>query len=298
MITSIENMEPVAFSQGVTVYCPKNGKFSFFNSPYPMHTTYSAVDIYCKSFFGCIAASPVYGEVVKIRQVRCQEKKNFSSRDYVILLRSLENPEMLVKLLHVEPAVEVGDEVRPGDDLGFFLRSGFFDFWTEPHVHVEVRNPSDPIRATGGHLFEVLFMPKIKTSMLEKLAGTVIECKDEYALVDLDNSSEHGTPVDLNGSLGFLDGGLPHYKMFGIHMAASHAIGGTVNLCGTKIGTVKFVYGNMCIAQCSNLTFKIKGKPVKLAFFVHLSKPFLKVIPYKIGELELEEFEKVSVTIS
>ncbi|MGB9959992.1 MAG: hypothetical protein ACPLKQ_05680 [Candidatus Bathyarchaeales archaeon] len=66
-------MKPVACSEGVTVYCPENSKFSFFNSPYPAHRACSAVDVYCESLFGGVAPSPVYGEVVGIRKVSCPE---------------------------------------------------------------------------------------------------------------------------------------------------------------------------------------------------------------------------------
>lgn len=300
MFTRVETMKPVASSQGVTVYCPENGKFSFFNSPYPMHGAYSAVDIYCGNSFGCFAPSPVYGEIVKIRRVKCPDKKDFecSSFDYVILLRSLENPNMLVKLLHLEPIVEVGDTVKLGENLGFLIRSGFFDFWTEPHIHVEVRNPSDPIRARGGFTFESLQAPKNNAAKLEKLEGKVVESRDEYSLAALDGNLEGGVPVDVDGHIGFLDAGIPHYKTFGVHVCARPSTGGTVSLCGAKIGVVKSVYTSMCVAHCSNITFTLDGKPVRLAFYVHFSKPLLKVIPCRIGELKLEKFEEVSIAIS
>jgi hypothetical protein len=300
MFTHAKGMEPVASSEGVTVYCPENGKFSFFNSPYHMHAAYSAVDIFCGSGFGCLTPSPVYGEVVEIRRVKCPDKKDFecSSFDYVILLRSLENPNVLVKLLHVEPVVEVGDTVKPGDDLGSFIRSGFFDFWTEPHIHVEVRNPSDSLRARGGFTFESLVTPKNNAAELEKLVGRVVELRDEYSLVALNENLEYGVPVDVDGCVGFLDAGIPHYKTFGVHMCTCPSAGGTVNLCGAKIGVVKSVYAGMCVAHCANINFTLNGKPVRLAFYVHLSKPLLKVIPYRIGELRLEKFEEVSIVIS
>lgn len=295
-----EGMEPVASSEGVTVYCPKNGKFSFFNSPYPMHVAYSAVDVFCGGSPGKPAPSPVHGEVAKIRRVKCPEKREFESSnyDYVVLLRSGENPQVLVKLLHVEPTVEVGDVVEPGDALGFLIRSGFFDFWTEPHVHVEVRKPLDPIRARGGFTVKSLHAPKKGAAALEKLAGWVVESKAEYALVALDENPEGGIPVEVDGHVGFLDAGIPHYKTFGVHMNAHASVGGVVALCGVKIGVVKSVCAGFCVAQFSGVNFTLDGVPVRLGFYVHLSKPLLKVIPARIGGLKLERFEEVSIAIA
>jgi hypothetical protein len=299
MLMPNENMKPVAYSEGVTVYCPKDGKFSFFNSPYPAHTACSAVDIYSGRAFGGAAPSPVHGKVVRIRKVNCPEKSfECSSFDYVTLLQSNENGERQIKILHVEPTVEVGDVVEPGDQLGFLLRSGFFDFWTEPHMHIEVRNPSDPIRARGGLKFERLMVIEDFEAELEELSGVIVESKREYSLLALNGTFNHGIPVRVGEEMGLLDGGIPHYRWFGVHMSAPPSLNSAVKFCGTKIGTVKALYSNMCAAQFYNLTFKINGNPVNLGFYLHLSKPLVKIIPNSIGELKLEKFEEVAITIS
>ncbi len=292
-------MKPVAYSEGITFYCPENSKFSFFNSPYPAHTACTAVDVYSANFFGSVAPSPVHGKVVGIRKVKCPEPSfECSSFDYVILLQSSENFERHVKILHVEPAVEVGDVVKPGDQLGFLLRSGFFDFWTEPHIHIEVRNPSDPIRARGGLKFERLMAVENFEAELEELRGVIVESKREYSLLALNGAFNHGIPVRVGEEMGLLDGGIPHYKWFGVHISTQPPLNSVVKLCGAKIGTVKALYSKMCAAQCSDLTFKINGKTVNLGFYLHLSKPLVKIIPKSIGELELEKFEEVAFAIS
>ena len=292
------NMKPVACSEGVTVYCPENSKFSFFNSPYPAHTMCSAVDIYSGSVFGGAAPSPVHGKVVEIRKVKCPEQSfECSSFDYVILLQSSENLRR-VKILHVEPTVKVGYVVKPGDQLGFLLRSGFFNFWTEPHIHIEVRNPSDAIRARGGLKFERLMAIENFETEPEELRGVVFESTREYSLLALHGTFNHGIPVRVGEEMGLLDGGIPHYKWFGVHMSTQPPLNSVVKLCGAKIGIVKALYSKMCVAQCSDLTFKVNGKPVDLGFYLHLSKPLVKIIPKNIGELKLEKFEEVSITIS
>ena len=293
-------MKPVASSQGIHIYCPENGRFSFFNSPYPAHSLYTGIDIYPNKNFGDVAPSPVMGKVTRIKRVKCPEGKMFksSSHDYVILLRSLENPERWIKILHLEPAVEVGETLEPGDGMGVLLRSGFFDFWTDPHIHVEVRKPSDPLRARGGF--------KIKRSMrinaaepLKDLRGTVIESRPEYSLIVLRNSSKQGVTVELNGKVGLLDGGVPHYGWIGIHVNMDPPSSGVVRLCNREIGTIRSVYSNMCIAKHRNPTFTLNGKTVRLSLYVYPSSTSLvKVIPRRPGELTLKKLEETTITIN
>jgi len=297
-----EKMNPVASSEGVEVYCPKNGRCSFFNSPYPMHCSFAGVDIYPERPFGNAAPSPIKGEVVKVRLLKCPPAKNFEGleHDYLILLRSLENPRRWVKLLHVKPSVEVGDIVELGEELGILLRSGFFDPWTDPHIHVEVRSPLDPYRAMGGFKFKRC-MEVDESEAVEDLSGVVVESKLEYSLVSLNKKFKSGVPVELNGQVGLLDAGIPHYKWFGIHLNNLPRLGEAVRLCGRKIGEVRLVYSNMCVAECCHTAFKLNGEPVRLSFYLYPSSssvPLVKVIPYKSGELKLKKFEKTFLIIS
>jgi len=293
-------MKLIASSEGVNVYCPEDGSFSFFNSPYPAHRSYSGIDVYPKRNFGDVASSPVRGKVTKIRRVKCPKGRGFkaSDYDYVILLRSLENPERWIKVLHIEPSVKVGDTVEIGTDLGNLLRSGFFDFWTDPHIHIEVRKPSDPIRARGGLKFERL-MEAGDSKPSENLSGIVIESKPEYSLIALNEKFEHGIPVEVDGQVGLLDAGIPHYGWMGIHVKSTPSIESTVKLCNKKIGTIKSVHSNTCIAECCNRVFTLNRKPVRLSFFVYPSSaPLIKVIPPRSGGLPLKKFGKVSLAIS
>jgi hypothetical protein len=295
-----ESVEAIAYSEGVRVYCPIFGRFSFFNSPYPSHRNCSAVDVYPGAGFGCEAPSPVEGEVIAIRAVRCPEGRGFeaSTFDYVILLRSLENPERWIKVLHVKPLVHVGDIVKVGTPLGFLLRSGFFDFWTDPHIHVEVRSPLDPIRARGGFTLERLIELDAANNLPEKLSGVVVESKPEYSILSLNDGLGYGLPVNVDGEIGFLDGGIPHYGYFGVHVSGKSSKGSIVKLCGVKIGVVESSFSGMCIAVCYS-NFKIDDKPVRLSTYIHPSgNYFLKVVPNRLGELKLNMFQNISLTIS
>ena len=296
-----EGMKLIASSGGVNIYCPEEGRYSFFNSPYPMHRLCAGVDVYPGGTFGDAAPSPVHGKVIKVRMVKCPQGKGFrsSDRDYVILLQSLENAERWIKILHVEPFVKVGDNVEPGAELGNLIRSGFFDFWTDAHIHVEGRKPSDPIRARGGFKIERLIEVDISETNPKDLTGMVIESKPEYSLVTLDEKLEQGVGVDLDGKVGILDAGIPHYGWIGVHTNSSHPVGRAVRLCGKEIGTVTHTYSDMCVAKCCDPVFTLKGKQIRLSLYLYVnSAPLVKIIPPQPGSLNLERSERVTVSIS
>ncbi len=292
-------MELVASSEGVGIYCPSDGRISFFNSPYPAHHDYTAIDLYPRRLCGETAPSPVRGEVIKIRRVVCPIGRFFkgSSFDYVILIKSLENPDRLIKILHVAPSVKVEEVVELGQDLGVLLRSGYFNFWTEPHIHVEVRSLSDPLRARGGLKIERL--TKIEeTEPLRNIKGTVVEVKPEYFLISLDEAFNNGIPADAGVYKGILDAGLPHYGWIGMHTNDALPIGEDIKFCGKTIGTIKTVNHNMCLAKCFNFSFRLGDSQVGLSLYLHLSsKPMLKIVPPKPGAVKVERFEEVSLDI-
>ncbi|MFQ6095361.1 MAG: hypothetical protein ACE5NN_04385 [Candidatus Bathyarchaeia archaeon] len=292
-------MRLVASSEEVKIYCPSIGRISFFNSPYPAHHICTALDLYPGHAFGEAAPSPVMGRVVEIRRVLCPKGRHFqsSSFDYVILLESLENPNRLIKILHIKPRVEVGEVLEPGQELGVLLRSGYFDFWTDPHIHVEIRDPSDALRARGGFKIERLIRID-EAEPLEELKGAVVETKPEYFLISLSNSFGQGMPADVGGQTGILDAGIPHYGWIGAHTNDDPAIAGNINLCGRTIGTIKNVYGGMCLAKCADFNIRFRGIQVGLSLYPHLSsKPLIKIVPPKPGALKVERFEEVSLDI-
>jgi hypothetical protein len=114
----------------------------------------------------------------------------------------------------------------------------------------------------------------------------------------LDGVSQHGLPVDVDGHTGLLDAGIPHYGWIGVHMDAPPTLGGTASLCGRKIGIIKSVQSNMGIAECCGLSFALEGKPVRLSLYLWLSsRPLVKVVPQRFGELALKRLEEVSLSI-
>lgn len=297
-------MVKVASSEGVSICCPEGGRISFFNSPYPAHKVYTAIDIYPSSGFGSTAPSPVSGKIREIRKVACPEKSSFKSTnyDYAILIQSLENPAYWIKILHLEPLVKAGDIVRVGDDLGRLIRSGFFDYWTDPHMHVEVRKPEDPIRARGGLKLrrELVDLTRNCSSEIGEIRGVIIELKTEYALMLPNGNLRHGIPIEICGKKGLIDGGIPHYGFFGVHTERGDTAlqNAPVKLCGVNIGVVERTFSDACVVRCSDRIFKVKNIPVRLSFYLYLSRPLVKIILGEHGRPELKKFEEVSITIS
>ena len=177
---TLTRMIPVAEAEGVQLHCPERGRYAFFNSPYPSHKLNSGVDLYPGERFGGEAFSPVDGEVVLLREVKAPGGHGFEAADHesVIVIRNRDNPETVTKLLHADPLVEVGDNVRVGDVIATTLRSGYYGYGTSPHFHAEIRRPDDPIRARGG--FNLNRIGNTVCDPSEEIAGEVVHVQSEF----------------------------------------------------------------------------------------------------------------------
>lgn len=212
---------------------------SLYNSPYPAHDAGCAVDLYpalaaerseaaerasgkerpassaTERSEGRVrrAPSPVAGEVVETRTVRCPSRPYAADRDHLVVV---DTGEYLARILHVDPVVEPGGTVGLGDDLGRMVRSGFFAPWVANHVHLGFRErDADPVRASGS-------LPLELGSPVEAVAwngtGEVLEVGDTYALLD---APEHPAPGETLAGVAtddgrVLDGGFPHYDGGGV----------------------------------------------------------------------------------
>ena len=290
-------MIPVAESQGVEIHCLEEGMYSFFNSPYPMHRAQTGVDIYPGQWFGEAAPSPVEGEVMKVRRVRAPPGRGFvdSGYDVVTLVKPSSNPAVVLKLLHVDTSLGVGDSVRVGDELGALLRSGYYGWITSPHVHVEVRSPMDPLRARGG--FELIRVRPVEVEPLTEIAGSVVASRPEFALIRLGGASQ-GLAGDVDGAPGLLDGGIPYYGWMGVHMDEPRV--GTIRLLGTKLGEASSLHTGSCVGTCGGFGFKL-GKAPLLGLSLYLTPaagPLVKVIPRRVGGIGAGEGDWVEVRLS
>lgn len=293
-------MTHVATSKGVTIGCPEDGKYAFYNSPYTAHRLSNGIDVYPDGEFGGMAPSPVTGEIALVRRVRCPRGRRFKDQGYdvVTVLRSSENPKIAIKLLHIDPIVVPGETVELGQEIGTMLRSGYFGAGTSPHVHVEVRELSDPLRVRGGYAMKRIHDIGDAT-ILEELNGTVMKCVPEFSIIKLEGVAACGLPADIGGASGILDGGIPYYGWLGAHFYGDPPAGEIIDLIGRPIADIRTLNENTCLADCRDFGVKVDGTKI-LGLSLRISPrrgTEVKLIPYKLGELDLSEGDNVKITI-
>jgi len=305
----------VAESQGIRIYARKGDRLSFFNSPYYSHRHYSALDIYSGDReFGGYAYSPVDGRVVLIRPFNPPTPKQFrgSEKDWIILIECGSNSSLSVRLLHVEPAISEGEKIHVGDSIGRLLRTGHFDFWTDPHIHVEVRDPKNVIRAKGAYPLNPLnasnelefknrssqlFCPEFEVSSVER---DYVLVKAEDKICRLGNF--WGLRCEVDGQTGILDAGIPHYGYGGVHLKDSSCIktGSSVSFEGIKLGVIKKVFRNYAVFAPSPIRISLGNLQMRgLSLYLSLGKiGEVKVIPFKPSDLRrinLQENAKIRI---
>lgn len=215
---------------------------SRYNSPYTAHDDGRAIDCYPADG----APSPVAGEVVAHRRVRVPDRPWAERHDHLLVV---DTGRYLARILHVDPAVAVGDRVDVGDHLGRTVRSGYFARWVDDHLHLGLRpRDADPVRATGSRPLtldiDVVAVPWAGS-------GTVVEAGETHAVLDTPGHPDpdgrfagiavDAPDVDAGTSSGVvLDGGLPHYDGAGL-VAQDDAVleDGPVSLLGTVVGDVR-----------------------------------------------------------
>jgi hypothetical protein len=256
-----------------------DGAFSLSNSPFYGHKSHSAIDLYSndREYMGEVQ-SPVEGIVTIIRRFSPPTSIYFKNPEYeyVIILENSENPLLCYKILHAEPKVSLGQEIKLGDNLGEFIRSGLFCFWTDPHIHLEIRDKPDPIRARGA--YELQLIPQEENSRKHTkrdtpsyLSGEVIESRNEYIIlkphiqVFSKVNGFYGLEVEVDHVLGVLDGGVPHYGYAGVLLPDTSKTkqGDTVSFGGVKLGAVtKIIDRNYLQFQCYPLSLHVNEMPL------------------------------------
>jgi hypothetical protein len=270
------SMRPVASARGVDIFCPEDGKFAFLKSPFAAHTTLSAIDIYSGGTFGDIAPSPVEGEVIDIRAY--PSPTPFKDRDFMEYIIAIRQDESVVKILHSKPVVEVGDTVDVGDPLGILIKNGYFYFWNEPPLHVEVRNAGDYIRASNDNPLSTKFSFSGYNSMESNIKCRVVFCNEKYALLKGDYMGAGVKGYELGGCL--LDGiirlgdwdAIDYFGLIGTDVPVP---------CMRSVGNRFMISAKYVTASIST------EKPVDcraLGFSLSFTEPAIKLIPLKYGE--------------
>lgn len=285
------SLEPVAQCRGVTIFAPTAGKFSFMKSPFAAHTTLSAVDIYPGGGFGDMAPSPVDGAVIDIREYLTPTP--FKSRDFKEYITAIKQGDSVVKILHIKPAVKVGDTISAGDPLGILVQNGYFYFWNEPPLHVEVRQQGDYIRASNHNPLKSCFeFSSTDTSMESTIQCRVVFSDERFALLKGGYDGQTVKGYRLGGCL--LDGLVPMAQVDDIDYF------GLVGLKPPR--KVMKAEGNRYMVSTGKVRAEVlAGGHVNcraLAFSLSYSVPTIKVIPKQYGQKLFNVGDDVIIRLS
>ena len=300
---------PIAEVNDVVVCAPEDAFISFYNSPYYSHKGGAAIDIYLSHRDGDFAPSPIEGRVKKIYRFKPPTLRFFPTQDRedLIILESRGRPALYVRLLHIVPSVKVGDQVSVGDELGSLIRSGFFNFWTDLHIHVDVRGNGNLVRAKGSlPLHPLSSQDKALESSGDIFQGLeVLSVQEDYTLLKARNTSRlgrfWGVGCTVGETGGLLDGGIPHYSCGGVYLPTSTSVhvGEKVKLGGTIIGTVERLDGTMAFFRGEPLWISINDHKLRgLSLYLFLSdQQTIKLIPEKPMKLPFHTGESVDISI-
>ncbi len=268
-------MKKIASHKDIDIFAPDNSRFSFMKSPYAAHKTFSAVDIYYGNFGGD-AFSPVDGKVIDIK--RFDTPTPFKDRDFTEYIIAIRQSGHVVKILHVEPDVSIDENISKGDRIGTFIHNGYFIFWNDPVMHVEIRHPGDYLRASNN----LRLTPNIECKDFPSNGTIEIECNVEeinkrYALLS--------APYEICGEIkgftmddGFLDGYIsshPEDSFFGI------------------INPQGFLYPGISAFEITSGGLEVECAGI--AFCLSFNEPRIKVIPVKYGDKMFSPGDKVRI---
>jgi hypothetical protein len=301
------NLLPIASSGGVTVHAPARGFVSFTNSPYYSHEHGLAVDIYPLAT-GATAFSPVQGDLVEVFTVRSPRPRYFEAaeEERLLIIRPVENPRLVVRILHTDYDPGPGANLSVGTPIGNIVRSGFYDFWTERHIHVEVRNATHLLRAKGS-------LPMVPLTQASNLSGTpserppkltVVGASRNFTLVDPEEGVMSLGPLNGLGcrvgeAVGILDAGVPHYRVGSVHLEKGVDIpsGEYVELWGTPVGRVTECGKGLAIFKSLPMEVRLNGHAIRgLSLYPWIGRrPLLKLIPHRPTQPKWCKGEEVTV---
>lgn len=262
------------------IYAAVDSFISFSNSPYPAHRQGYGIDIYngTRSYLSD-ALSPVDGKFIYSKWI---------GKDNVSAIQI--NEHLFARILHLDPAVDIGQYVYVGDYIGNYIRSPFFEFWTDPHIHVEFRNSLNNIlRSSGGLPLTMLFGSQtyMRSSSVE---FRIISKMPEYLLVSIPEpyvasfGQYYGLKVQMGNTYGLLEGGIPYYGYGRVY--SYFADRSEISLFNMNIGktTVQHNIGifetNKQIKLMAN-DYSIRG----IALDLYFSQPVIKIIPFDVDDI-------------
>ncbi len=279
--------------------------FTIGTSPYYAHQHGLAIDIYQNlSLDNYDAISPVSGKVIKTKKLIAPRAKfkGGIDNDYIIIIQNSDTSDVVYKILHVKPKVQVGDQLEIGDYIGTTIRNGYFAYWSSPHLHLEIRPRDDAIRARGGKDFSLNIE---KNKKLEKSSSKnqfkeipleIHSVYPEFLLAKLPTKYYHLIKpfYGIKGNTGnmncILDGGIPHYK-YGTIISQHESIMDSFNSVyfgQHEIGSLQEVRGNFGFINFNHVKFLLDNKEIRgISLFLANFPPLIKLIPYNKDEISI-----------
>lgn len=279
-------VKAIAEACGIEVCAKKDSYHTFFSSPYQAHRDHAAVDICAGKIFGCDAYSPVSGEVTKIRSYESPALSGKGLPEHLIIIQ---RGKYSARIMHIEPKVKEGDKIAVGDVVGRTITNGFFSYWVDPIMHVEVRRADDYVRARGGYELTPADAKVPPGVCGKELEGIVEETSSHNVLVRLKK------PCSVKvGDVHARPDGTTNLDYSGVY--GSFAPGETVSLGEKKIGEIIKQGKHLSTYKTTPTTIRANGLP--FAGISWSNDPLaLRLLPEKYGPSSLKPGEKLKIKI-
>ncbi|MCG3108100.1 hypothetical protein L3N51_00381 [Metallosphaera sp. J1] len=261
---------------------PEGSLVSFFTSGFPSHVKVSAVDVgsYDREDF----ISFFRGIVLSVERFKVGRPNRYAEtdHDYLVVVKS---GSKLLKVLHVAPYLEPGEEIKPGEALGKMISSPYTggDF---RHAHIE------GLRFT---------FPEIETSD-ERGIGQVVKTSENFIDVRLSTYSIAGDFRGLGCCGGLLNASLPfagYGGLIGTRQRGVIMVGGkkysvartrrNLSIFESRKGLVKNWEYDSAFKVMANRP--VDGPPLLESILSFRGRPVVRIF----GKMDLKEGDEVDV---
>lgn len=297
---------PLVYQPNVKIYASENSQFSVGTSPYYAHQQAVGIDIYDHlTLQNYEVVSPVSGTVLQIKKMRAPQPKfkGGCDKEYLTVIQNSEDIDTVFKILHVKPALKLGQEITPGDLLGTTIRNGYFAPWSSPHIHLELKKPQDVLRAKKGLSFKLNIESKVGVNSPEPKNYEQIPLKVEYICDEFllcrfpEDLYFHIKPFyglrGTSGSMSFIiDGGIPQYKHGIVHFCDEGDPLHIQDICfnNVKVGTLNDIQERYGLVHFNHVQIRLNDIPIRgISLFLATSRPCIKIIPLDKEDLNVQQ---------
>lgn len=275
----------------LSVMIPKGYFFAFANSPYYCHKRLSAVDVY-PPIGSSEFLAPFSGKLVFYKVVRGEHIAGFVSEE-----------GYYVRILHLKPRMEPGENFSQGDVLGELVWSPTFYPWTVLHAHLEVRRGPEFVRARGclslelgAHVLKLVEESScVYTSMLR---AKIVEIKPfKYVLARVQTSNITPLTARSSGHCGFIEGGIPYYGHAIVYAVEKLVHSSAVECLGSTIGYIDFERDIVHHVVLDGRLKVYAGDFVVRGVGVYSGTNVVKIVPVRWKGIDLREGDEIVLRV-